>query len=140
MELASALADGDHTVRNKAVIENGVALVENVNVVSDLNLERALNDNVKLLTVVGVELHRSVLLFGNVREFYKERLGELALEGWGEVVVLNAVLLQDLKTVAASCDSKGGKSCAVTLKQINDLNAASLCAFINKSETEIRIC
>ena len=92
MELASTLAHGYHSVGDKAVIEYRIALVKNVYVISNLYLKRALNYNVKLLTVMRVELHRSVLLLGNVGEFYQKRLRKLVLELGGKVVILNAVL------------------------------------------------
>ena len=60
---------------------------------SNLNLERALDDNVKLLSVMRAELHWSVLLRGDIGEFYKEGLGKLILELGREVIIFNAVLL-----------------------------------------------
>ena len=93
MELTAPLAYCNHAVGDKAVIENGVSFVENVHVIANLNLERALNDNVKFLTVMGVELHRSILLFGQIRKFNEERLCKLLLEFGSEVIILNAVLL-----------------------------------------------
>ena len=54
VELTATLTYGNHTVRNKAVVENGVTLVKDVNAVAYLHLERALYYYVKLLTVVRV--------------------------------------------------------------------------------------
>ena len=59
---------------------------------SNLNLKRALYDNVKFLSVMRAELDGRVLLLGEIGEFYKERLGELVLEFGGEVIIYEAVL------------------------------------------------
>ena len=92
VEFASALAYRDHTVGNEGIIEYRVALVQNINVVADLNLERTLDDNVEFLAVVRAELDGCVLLLGDIGEFNKEGLGELFLEFRREVIVLVAVL------------------------------------------------
>ena len=82
--------------------------MEHVNVVADLNLKRALNYNVKLLSVMRIKLYGCILLLCKIGELNKEGLCELLLELGSEVVVFNAVLLKDLKTLSLSCDSEGG--------------------------------
>ena len=139
MEFAAAFAYRDHAVRNQAVIEDGVAFVENIHVASDLYFEGALDDNVKLLTIVRVELHRRVLFFGKIREFYEEGLGKLFLKLGRKVVVFNTVLFQNLEAFSLSRDGERSKRRAPAFKQINDFNAASFRALINKSKTEVRV-
>jgi hypothetical protein len=80
-------------VRDQTVVENGIALVENIYVVTDLNLKRALNDNVKFLTLVRGKLYGSVLLLGKIGELDQKRFGKLFLELGRKVVIFNAVLL-----------------------------------------------
>jgi hypothetical protein len=80
-------------VGDDAVVEDGIALVENVHVITDLYLEGTLDDHVEFLAVVGVQLDGSVLLFGEIGEFYEEGLRQLFLEFGSQVVILNAVLL-----------------------------------------------
>ena len=137
MEFASALADGDHTVGDQAVVEDGVTLVEDVHVTAHLHLQGALDDHVKLLTVMGVQLDGSVLLFRQIGEFDEERLRQLFLEFGGQVVVDHALLADDLQTLAFSRDGEGGQGRAGTLQQIHHLDAAGLGALINESEAEI---
>ena len=98
MEFATALADGDHTVGDEGIIEYRVTLVQDINMAADLNLEGALDDNVKFLTVMRAELDGGVLLLGDIGEFYKEGLCELLFEFGREVIVLVAVLFKYLKT------------------------------------------
>ena len=93
VEFASALANCYHAVGNQAVIKYRVAFVKDVNVIADLNLKRALYDNVEFLTIVRIELHGCILFFGEIREFDQKRLGKLILEFRCKVVVFNAVLL-----------------------------------------------
>ena len=137
VEFASALADGDHTVGDQAVVEDGVTLVEDVHVTAHLYLQRALDDDVKLLTVVGIQLDGSVLLLRQIGEFDEERLRQLFLEFGGQVVVDHALFADDLQALALSRDGKGGQSGAGTFQQIHHLDAAGLGAFVNKSEAEV---
>ena len=138
VEFAAALADSDHAVRDKAVVEDRIAFVQDINVIAYLNLERALDDDVELLTVVRVELDGSVLLLCKVGEFYEEGLSELISEFGGEIVVDKAVLLDDFHAFAFSRDGEGGESGARAFDNINDLNTASLGALVNECEAEIR--
>ena len=67
--------------------------MKHVDVRADLNLKRALNDNVKFLTVVRAKLNRRVLLLGKIRELNQKRFGKLILKLGSKVVIFNAVLL-----------------------------------------------
>ena len=104
--------------------------MKHVHVVAYLHLKRALNDNVEFLAVVRVKLDGGILLFGEIGELYKEGLGELILEFRCEVVVLNAVLLKNLKALALSCDCEGCKGRASTFEKVNNFYTARLCALI----------
>ena len=137
VEFASALADGDHTVGDQAVVEDGVALVEDIHVTAYLYLQGALDDHVKLLAVVGVQLHGGVLFFRQIGEFDQERLRQLILEFGGQVVVDHALFAHDLQALALSCDGKGGQSGAGTFQQIHYLDAAGLGALVNEREAEV---
>ena len=95
---------------NEAVIENRVTLVEDINVVTDLNFERALDNYVKLLTVMGAELDGSILLLFKIRELYKEGLGKLILEFGCKVIINKAFFLNNFKALAFSCYCERGKS------------------------------
>ena len=105
--------------------------------VAYLHLQSTLDNDVELLAVVRAELDGRILLLGNVGELDKEGLCELILELGGQVVVLDAVLLQDLQTVAASGNGEGGQRGASTLQKVDHLDVARLGALVNKGKAEV---
>ena len=137
MEFAAAFADGDHAVGDQAVIKDRVALVQNVDVAADLNLQRALDDDVEFLTVVRVERDGRVLFFGEVGELDEEGLGKLILELRGEVIVDDALFLDDFQAFALAGDGKRGQRGAGTFEQVDNLVAAGFRSFIDKGKAEV---
>ena len=57
------LVDGNHTVRRRALVENAVALAENLHMVADLHLHATLEHEVELLAGVRRRVDRLLLLF-----------------------------------------------------------------------------
>ena len=137
MEFASALTYCDHAVGDQAVIEDGVTFMEDIYMISNLYFERTLNDYIKFLTVVRVELHGSILFFREIGKFNEERFCEFFLEFRREVVVFHAVLFQNLQTFAFSGDGEGCKRGASAFEQVSNLNIARFCALVDKCEAEV---
>ena len=76
--------------------------MKNLNVVADLNSQRAADNDVKLLAFMGCEGNIVAAL---VRVAPNEkRFTNLILERRRKVVILHAVSVVDFKTLAASCD------------------------------------
>ena len=102
-----------------------------------LDLQRPLDDNVKLLTIVGVKLDGGVLFLSKEGEFNEKGLSQLVLELGRKVVIYNTLFLDYFKTLALSGDSERGKGGTCTFKYINYFNSAGFGTLINKSKAEI---
>ena len=103
-EHAVAAVHGDHTVRCGGVVINGVALFQDLGVLTDLNLQLALQNQVKFLTGVRGEVNGLVLLGCGIFVSDVVRLCDGIAEFRCQMFDVDAVFLCGLLTLAAPCD------------------------------------
>ena len=129
--------DGDHAVGRGAVVVNAVALVENLAVLTDLNLHVAPDDEVALLAVVGGQLDVLVLRAGAVAKLHVEGQGDAVLEAGGQVVAGHVVGFLDLLAVAGPRQRVGAELGAVALDQVGDVDAEAQGAAVEKGDVQL---
>ena len=136
-EQAVVAVHGDHTVRGGGVVIDGVALVQDLDVVAHLHLQRAAEDQVEFLAGVRGGVDGLVLLLGVVIVAHPVGLGDLLAELGRQVLNADAALLRGGDAAALARDRVIGKMGAAALEQIRDLNAKCQRTFVDEGKRQI---
>ena len=129
--------DGDHAVGRGALVEDAVALVQDLGMIAHLDLQRTLDDQVKFLPGVGRGVDGLMLLGLGV--FIGNPVGraQLLAEHRRQILDHDAVLLRRDGALAAPGDGIAGELRAVALKQVSQLNAEGQSALMNKGKGQV---
>ena len=128
---------GDHSVGNRAVKIDAVALVEGLRMLTDLYFQRSLDDKVTFLPVVrgqfDVRMERSV----GILVLDIQRIRDTVLESGRHIVIDHFVRLLDLLTVSGARQRVGAEFRAAPLDQVRHVDAERQCATVEKREVQI---
>ena len=140
-EHALPAAYGNHPVGRGGVVEDAVALAQNLRMLSHLNLQLAGEDDVEFLTGVGGEVDGHVLLGLIVVVGHIVRLRQLVAEKGGQVADLDARLPGGLLALAPAGDGVAGEVGAVALQQVGDADAEGQGTLVDKGKGQVhRTC
>jgi hypothetical protein len=128
---------GDHAVGDGAAVENGVALVQQLLVVADADLERALEHEVELLPGVGRRVDGLVLQVLGILVGDPVGRGQLLAEHRREVLDDDAVLLGRGETLAAARDRVARELGRLAFEQVGQLHAERHGAFVQERKGQI---
>ena len=133
--------NGDHTVGGGGLVENGIALAQNLFVVAHLDAHSALNDQIELLTGMGGGMDGKVLQL--LRILIGDPVGSCQLLAKHRCHILNgnAVLAGSHQTFSPAGYSIAGQLGAVSLQQVGDFQAKDLGTLVHKGKGQIdRAC
>ena len=137
IDLAVLTAERDLIMRDRAVIIDAVALMQDLGMRTDDMPQSALDDDIHFLSGVAAEMQRSGERLLRVRDHNMERLHSLVLELRSKAVIDKALSADDRHALALSGDGIAAQLRAAALHQFGNLNMKCICTFINKRKTEI---
>ena len=121
---------------HSAVVIDTVALVKDFNIVSDSNLERAFNDNIKFLVFVCAEMGIFEIFFG-IRNSYEERFSDFIFEKRSKSAVIETFSSCNRNALSLSCNVVAVKAWALTFHKVSNFNTACVGELIDKCKAEI---
>ena len=127
----------DHAVRDGAVIVDAVALVQDLDMLADLHLHAALDDEVAFLPDVAGQLDIGVERAVGILVFHKQGIGDPVLEVRSHVVVDHLVRLLDLLPLARARERVGAELRALALDEVGHVDAEGQRAPVKKRERQI---
>ena len=138
-EQAVRAVHSDHAVRLGGIVVNAVALVQHLDVLTHLHLQRAGENQVEFLSAVARKMNRPRLLLGYILVSHKIRLGNLSLEQRRERTNFKPRLLRGDLAHALAGDGVACQAGGLALHQVGDFNAKLEGAFMDEREREIRL-
>ena len=127
----------DHAVRSGALIEDAVALVQNLLVIAHAHAHRALDNKVKFLTGVGGGVDGLVLELLGILIRDPVGRGQLLAEQRRHVLDGDAVLAGRDGAAAAPRDHVARELCAVAFEQVGQFHAERERALMHKGERQV---
>ena len=105
--------------------------------VADQDLKFSLDHQIEFLTLVGSRMDRRVLLGFGIVVFDPVRFGDLFLEQRSHVFDQDAVFMGRSYAAAFTGNRIGGEAGGAAFHQVDDLNAKSVCALMDKGEWQV---
>ncbi len=136
VELALLSANSPLVMGLGAVVVDGVALVEYLNIVAHLHLKLTADDNIHFLTLMGMGVRNSVLLV-NIGNGNEERLCYLVAELGSQSQVAQTLSSGDGKALACPCDVEAPDMGRFSLHKVGYLHAAGICELVYEAEAEV---
>ena len=127
----------DHAVRDGAVIVDAVALVQDLDMLADLHLHAALDDEIAFLPDVAGQLDIGVERAVGILVFHKQGIGDPVLEVRCHVVVDHLVCLLDLLPLACARKRVGAELRTLALDEVGHVDAKGQRAPVEKRERQI---
>ena len=119
------------------IIIERIAGMKDFDMISDLNLKCAGQDDIYLLALVCGQFYRSVLGFLGILGLHIKGLGNPVLEGCGKVVIGHAVRLLNLLSLALLRIDEFCEVRRLTFDKVSYVYAESLRAAVKESKVQV---
>ena len=126
-------------VRIGAVVVDAVALVQDLVVIADADLDTAFEHHIKLLPLVRRQLPRMKQRLGRIRNGHVKRLSQLIFEHRRQVTVGVPLMPGKGHPLARAGDRVGGQARAVAFQHVGDLHRAGFTELVDEGKVEIRL-
>ena len=123
-------------VRSCTVVVNNIALMENLNIVTDFCVKCTAYNNIKFLSFMSAWLWLSCFNV-NIRNCHKERFCHFLLEHRGKTAVNKSFFSCNWSSLALSCNRIWFKARTLSLHKICHFNIAEISHLIYKCKAEI---